>query len=224
VSEALIGWPELKQELEAPYMRELGQFLRAEREANRPWFPPGGSIFRALELCPLDAVRCVLIGQDPYHGPGQAMGLCFSVPDGLEPKPPSLGNIFREIADDLGARPPRSDLTAWAKDGVLLLNAVLTVQAGRAASHQGKGWERFTDQVVELVDARREAAVFLLWGRNAQEKGSRVDRSRHLVLTAPHPSPLSASNGFFGCRHFSQANTYLEQHGHEAIDWLMARS
>jgi uracil-DNA glycosylase len=163
----------------------------------------------------------VIIGQDPYHGPGQAMGLCFSVPNDLQPKPPSLLNIFRELESDLGAAPPQSDLTPWAEDGVLLLNAVLTVQARRAASHQGKGWERFTDHAVELVAERCDHAVFLLWGRYAQEKGSRIDRSRHLVLTAPHPSPLSASSGFFGCRHFSRANAYLAEHGREPVDWLM---
>jgi uracil-DNA glycosylase len=223
-SAVLAGWPALQEELEQAYMKELSRFLRAEREAGRRWFPPGGAIFRALELCPLEAVRCVIIGQDPYHGPGQAMGMCFSVPHALQPKPPSLENIFRELEADLGGRPPTSDLTAWAEDGVLLLNTVLTVEAHRANSHRGKGWERFTDRVVELVAERDEHTAFLLWGRHAQEKGARVDRARHCVLTAPHPSPLSASNGFFGCRHFSQANRALESRGREPIDWLMRRT
>lgn len=217
----LTGWPELQTELETPTMKQLGDFLRAERAAGRPWFPPASKMFQALELCPLESVRCVIIGQDPYHGPGQAMGLCFSVPNDLQPKPPSLLNIFRELESDLGAAPTQSDLTPWAADGVLLLNAVLTVQARKAASHQGKGWEQFTDQAVGLVNERCEHVAFLLWGRYAQDKGSRIDRTRHRVLTAPHPSPLSASSGFFGCRHFSQANAYLEEHGHRPIDWLM---
>ncbi len=220
----LAGWPELQAELEMPAMKELGDFLRAERVAGRPWYPPAAKIFQALELCPLEAVRCAIIGQDPYHGPGQAMGMCFSVPNDLEPKPPSLLNIFRELESDLGAAPAHSDLTPWAQGGVLLLNAVLTVQARKAASHQGKGWEQFTDRAVELVNERCEHVVFLLWGRYAQDKGRRIDRSRHLVLSSPHPSPLSAGSGFFGCRHFSQTNAYLAEHGRRPVDWLMRGS
>lgn len=217
----LQGWPELQAELGEPYMKELGRFLRAERAEGRPWYPPAGAIFQALELCPLDAVRCVIVGQDPYHGPGQAMGLCFSVPDGV-PTPPSLENIFRELESDLGRRPPRSDLTPWAQGGVLLLNSLLTVQAGAAGSHRGRGWEPFTDRVVDLVAGRREHVVFLLWGRHAQEKVGSIDPERHLRLACAHPSPLSAHSGFLGCRHFSQANAYLEEHGIEPVDWLMS--
>lgn len=219
--EALAGWLELQAELDQTYMKELSAFLKAENAAGRPWYPAGQNIFRALEETPLGAVRCVIIGQDPYHGRGQAMGLSFSVPNDLSPKPPSLQNIFKELNTDLGGRPPQSDLTPWAKDGVLLLNAVLTVGAGRAGSHHGKGWERFTDRAVDLVNESREGVVFLLWGRPAQLKGARVDRSRHLVLESPHPSPLSAHRGFFGSGHFSKANAYLTRQGKEPVDWLM---
>lgn len=220
-SERLRGWPELQAELREPYMRELSSFLKAERQAGRPWYPAAQNIFRALELVPLEKVRVVIIGQDPYHGPGQAMGLSFSVPNELQPKPPSLLNIFKEIESDLGASPPQSDLTPWAEQGVLLLNAVLTVGARRAGSHHGKGWERFTDRAVELVNERLEGVAFLLWGRPAQTKGSRVERARHLVLESPHPSPLSAHRGFFGSGHFSKANAYLSGRGREPVDWLM---
>jgi uracil-DNA glycosylase len=211
----------LADELEQPYMADLRAFLVAEVEAGRRFFPPADRVFRALELTPFEAVRVVLLGQDPYHGPGQAMGLCFSVPDGVT-HPPSLQNIFRELTADLGVPPPTTgDLTPWAERGVLLLNAVLTVSPRRAGSHAGKGWERFTDRAVAELSARRDGLVFLLWGRYAQQKGAVVDRSRHHVLTAAHPSPYSAS-GFFGCRHFSQANALLEAGGLEPVDWRLA--
>jgi uracil-DNA glycosylase len=212
----------LGDELEQPYMADLRAFLVAEVEAGRRFFPPADRVFRALELTPIDSVRVVVLGQDPYHGPGQAMGLCFSVPDGV-PQPPSLRNLFEELSADVGVpRPTTGDLTPWAERGVLLLNAVLTVSPRRAGSHAGKGWERFTDRAVAELSARREGVVFLLWGRYAQQKGDVVDRSRHHVLTAAHPSPYSAANGFFGCRHFSQANALLEADGHEPIDWQLA--
>lgn len=210
----------LGDELEQPYMRELRGFLVDEVTSGRRFFPPADKVFDALRLTPFEAVRVVILGQDPYHGPGQAMGLCFSVPDGVS-QPPSLQNIFRELAADLGVPAPTTgDLTPWAERGVLLLNAVLTVSPRKAGSHAGKGWERFTDRAVAELSARRDGIVFLLWGRYAQQKGEIVDRSRHHVLTAAHPSPYSAS-GFFGCRHFSQANARLEADGREPIDWRL---
>jgi uracil-DNA glycosylase len=210
----------LGDELEQPYMHELRAFLVAEVEAGRRFFPPADRVFNALALTPFDAVRVVVLGQDPYHGQGQAMGLCFSVPPGVPP-PPSLQNIFRELADDLGVPTPSSgDLTPWAERGVLLLNAVLTVSPRRAGSHAGKGWERFTDRAVAELSARREGIVFMLWGRYAQQKGDVVDRSRHHVLAAAHPSPFSAS-GFFGCRHFSAANELLAAGGRDPVDWTL---
>lgn len=209
----------LEDEFEQPYMVALRQFLLERKRAGAVIYPPGPLIFNALDSTPFDAVRVVILGQDPYHGPGQAHGLCFSVPDGVPP-PPSLVNIFREIQDDLGRPPPASgNLQAWAEQGVLLLNAVLTVERGQAGAHQGKGWEHFTDRVVRELNAHRDGLVFMLWGSHALKKGSAIDRDRHLVLTAPHPSPLSAHRGFFGCRHFSSANTWLEQHGQEPIRW-----
>jgi len=211
----------LGDELETEQMQELRAFLRAELTAGWSFFPPADRVFNALWLTPFDEVRVVILGQDPYHGPGQAMGLCFSVPPGV-PKPPSLQNIFKELADDVGmARPAGGDLTPWAERGVLLLNAVLTVQPRKAASHAGKGWERFTDRAVRELSERRDGLVFLLWGRYAQEKGAIVDRARHHVLTAPHPSPYSAASGFFGCRHFSLANAYLATRGSEPVDWRL---
>lgn len=211
----------LGDELEEPHMRELRAFLVAEVEAGRGYYPPAAEVFNALALTPFDAVRVVVLGQDPYHGPGQAMGLCFSVREGVR-QPPSLQNIFRELADDVGAPLPTSgDLTPWARQGVLLLNAVLTVSPRRAGSHAGKGWERFTDRAVRELSDRRDGIVFLLWGRYAHEKGEIVDRSRHHVLTAAHPSPYSAASGFFGCRHFSQANAFLEAAGGRPIDWRL---
>ena len=211
----------LSQEFAEPYMGELKSFLLAEREAGKPIFPRGANWFRALDLTPLEDVRVVILGQDPYHGEGQAHGLCFSVPPGVRP-PPSLVNIFKEMESDLGFPPARHGfLEHWAKQGVLLLNSVLTVEMGRAASHRDRGWERFTDAVVRLVNARPEPVVFMLWGSYAQKKAAFVDDSRHLVLKAPHPSPLSAHSGFFGCRHFSQANAFLESNGLAPIDWAL---
>jgi len=216
------SWLEpLRGEFEQPYMAELRRFLIAERKRGRAVFPRASDWFRALDLCPLERVRVVILGQDPYHGPGQAHGLCFSVPPDVRP-PPSLINIFKELHSDLGINPSRHGfLEHWAKQGVLLLNSVLTVEMGRAASHREKGWERFTDAVVQLVNARRDPVVFMLWGSYAQRKAAFVDASRHLVLKAPHPSPLSAHSGFFGCRHFSKANAFLEDRGQQPIDWAL---
>jgi uracil-DNA glycosylase len=211
----------LGDELEQPYMQELRTFLVTELSAGRRFYPPADKVFNALHLTPFEDVRVVILGQDPYHGPGQAMGLCFSVPAGV-PLPPSLRNIYDELQQELGlARPTSGDLTPWAERGVLLLNAVLTVAPGQAASHAGNGWERFTDRAIAALSERREGVVFLLWGRYAQQKGAIVDTGRHHVLTAAHPSPLSASNGFFGCGHFSRANALLEASGREAVDWAL---
>ena len=202
-------------------MRALKDFLVAERAAGKRVFPAGSEWFRALDLTPLDKVRVVILGQDPYHGPGQAHGLCFSVKPGTR-IPPSLVNIYKEMESDLGTAPARHGcLEHWARQGVLLLNAVLTVEMGRAASHQGRGWEEFTDAVIRLVNDKREPVVFMLWGSHAQRKAAFVDQTRHLVLKCPHPSPLSAHNGFFGCRHFSKANAFLERNGLPPIDWAL---
>ncbi|MDE0350748.1 MAG: uracil-DNA glycosylase [Gammaproteobacteria bacterium] len=221
----------LLAEFDKPYMQKLREFLLAERQSRKVVYPRGSEMFAALDLTPVERVRVVIIGQDPYHGPGQAHGLCFSVRSGVE-RPPSLVNIFREIDEDMsddgvpggraGGRVPegKACLTSWARQGVLLLNAVLTVVRGRANSHQGRGWETFTDRIVEVIDREREGVVFMLWGSYAQRKGAMVDARRHLVLRAPHPSPLSANRGFFGCRHFSSANRYLVQRGHAPIDWF----
>jgi uracil-DNA glycosylase len=216
------SWLEpLRGEFEQPYMHELKQFLLSERQRGRAIFPRAPNWFRALDLTPLDKVRVVILGQDPYHGPGQAHGLCFSVPPGVRP-PPSLVNIFKELRSDLGIEPsPHGFLEHWASQGVLLLNSVLTVETGQAASHRERGWERFTDAVVRLVNAKTEPVVFLLWGSYAQKKAAVVDTSRHLVLKAPHPSPLSAHSGFLGCRHFSKANAFLEERGFAPIDWAL---
>ena len=209
----------LADEFDQPYMAALRQFLLERKRAGAVIYPPGSLIFSALDSTPFDRVKVVILGQDPYHGPGQAHGLCFSVREGVE-WPPSLRNIFREISDDLGGKPPASgNLLPWAQQGVLLLNAVLTVEKGRAGSHQGKGWERFTDRVVSELNAGRNGVVFMLWGSYAMKKGAAIDRDRHLVLTAPHPSPLSAHRGFFGCRHFSKANAWLEKLGETPIRW-----
>ena len=211
----------LAEEFAAPYMHDLKAFLQAERAAVKTIFPRGGEWFRALDLTPLDAVRVVILGQDPYHGPGQAHGLCFSVRPGVR-IPPSLVNIYKELHADLGIAPARHGfLESWAQQGVLLLNSVLTVEQARAAAHQGRGWERFTDAIIRLVNARAEPVVFLLWGSYAQKKAAFVDSARHLVLKAAHPSPLSAHNGFLGCRHFSKANAFLAQHGLPPIDWAL---
>ena len=211
-------------EFEKPYMQQLRAFLLREKQARKHIFPNGANIFAALDSTPLPEAKVVIIGQDPYHGPGQAHGLCFSVPPGVT-QPPSLVNIFQEINEELGnAERHLGDsngcLESWARQGVLLLNAVLTVERGRAGSHRGRGWETFTDQVVEILNAQRSQLVFLLWGSYAQKKGQIVDRARHCVLTAPHPSPLSAHRGFFGCGHFARANAYLQEHGDEPIDWF----
>jgi len=211
----------LQKEFDAPYMTALKSFLVAEKEAGKRIFPKGSEWFHALDATPLDQVRVVIIGQDPYHGEGQAHGLCFSVRDGVQP-PPSLVNIYKELKSDLGINPPRhGHLESWAKQGVLLLNAVLTVEAGRAASHQGKGWEQFTDAVIREVNALPRPVVFILWGSYAQRKASFVDTTKHCVIKSAHPSPLSAHNGFFGSRPFSRANAFLEAHGEQPIDWRL---
>jgi len=210
----------LADEFAQPYMQRLRAFLLERRRAGATIYPPGRLIFNALDSTPFDRVKVVVIGQDPYHGPGQAHGLCFSVPEGIAP-PPSLLNIFREIGDDVGGqRPPHGNLQAWADQGVLLLNAVLTVERGHAGAHQGQGWERFTDRIVDELNRAAEGLVFMLWGSHAQRKGAAVDTRRHLVLKAPHPSPLSAHRGFFGCRHFSKANAWLDRQGRRPIDWF----
>ncbi|MFE8072620.1 uracil-DNA glycosylase [Marinobacteraceae bacterium S3BR75-40.1] len=216
------GWRELlEDEFRQPYMQELAAFLAAEERAGKVLYPPSHLCFNALNSTPFDRVKVVVLGQDPYHGPGQAHGLCFSVRPGVK-TPPSLVNIFKEIQSDLGIAPPdHGCLQPWADRGVLLLNAVLTVVQGQAGAHQGKGWERFTDRVIEHLNAEQEGIVFLLWGSHAQKKGQIVDRQRHHVLTAPHPSPLSAHRGFLGCRHFSQTNAWLEKEGRETIDWSL---
>jgi len=203
------------------YMQKLRKFLLTRKEHRAVIYPPGAKIFNALNSTPFDRVRVVILGQDPYHGPGQAHGLCFSVQPGVR-IPPSLANIYREIQSDLGVTPPHHGyLQSWAEQGVLMLNAVLTVERGQAGSHQGKGWETFTDAIVRLLNDEREALVFLLWGSYAMKKGAVIDRRKHLVLKAPHPSPLSAHRGFLGCRHFSAANEYLQQHQQTPIDWTV---
>lgn len=208
-------------QFQTPRMQALSQFLRAEKAAGKVVYPPGRQIFAALDATPFDRVKVVILGQDPYHGPGQAHGLCFSVQPGV-PAPPSLENIFKEIERDLGIpRPDHGYLMPWARQGVLLLNAVLTVERGRAGSHQGKGWEEFTDACVDALNRHREHLVFLLWGSYAQAKGKLIDRQRHLVLKAPHPSPLSAHRGFLGCGHFSRTNDYLRDRGLAPIDWRL---
>ena len=213
------SWKEhLQQEFDKPYFRELTEFVRQEY-GQTTIFPPARLIFNAFDLCPFDQVKVVIIGQDPYHGPGQAHGLCFSVNDGIQ-FPPSLRNIFKEIESDLGKPVPLSgNLTRWAQQGVLLLNATLTVRAHQAGSHQKHGWETFTDAVIKELADKREGLVFILWGSYAQKKGAFIDRSRHLVLQSAHPSPLSAYNGFFGNHHFSHTNQWLTDHGQAAIDW-----
>ena len=208
----------LQPEFDKPYFELLTDFVRQAYRTTQ-CFPPAGQIFRAFDLCPFDKVRVVIIGQDPYHDVNQAHGLCFSVQEGV-PVPPSLVNIYKELSRDLGKPIPTSgDLTHWAEQGVLLLNATLTVQAHRAGSHQGKGWEELTDAAIQALNKNRSNIVFMLWGSYAQRKGQFIDRRRHLVLTAVHPSPLSAYRGFIGCGHFSQANAYLQQHGQQPINW-----
>ena len=211
----------LLPEFEADYMARLEAFLLGEKAAGKQIFPNSEEWFRALELTPLEKVRVVILGQDPYHGPGQAHGLCFSVQPGVRP-PPSLVNIYKELQTDLGiSRPHHGFLEHWATQGVLLLNSVLTVEMTTAASHRGKGWEKFTDAVIRLVNAKTDPVVFMLWGNYAQKKADFVDSARHLILKAAHPSPLSAHNGFLGCRHFSQCNAFLESKGLPPIDWAL---
>ena len=205
-------------EFERSYFHTLAEFVRAEYQRGVT-YPAPKNIFKAFAACPFDQVKVVILGQDPYHGPGQANGLCFAVPDNI-PLPPSLQNIFKEIKDDLGVTPESSgDLTRWAHQGVLLLNATLTVRANSAGSHQNKGWEQFTDAAIRALSEKREHLVFILWGNYAKRKGEHIDRAKHLVLESAHPSPLSAYNGFFGCKHFSQTNAYLKTRAIAPIDW-----
>jgi uracil-DNA glycosylase len=213
------GWKSrLNTEFEKEYFVRLTGFIRDEYR-NARIYPPGSLIFNAFDVCPFGKVKAVILGQDPYHGPGQAHGLCFSVKNGVD-FPPSLINIFKEIESDIGIpRPVSGDLTRWASQGVLLLNATLTVRAHQAGSHQKKGWEEFTDYVIRVLNSEKENIVFFLWGAYAQKKGESIDRSRHLVLESVHPSPLSASRGFFGNRHFSRCNDFLVSKGIEPIDW-----
>ncbi|MCQ2228015.1 MAG: uracil-DNA glycosylase [Bacteroidales bacterium] len=213
------SWQQLLQpEFDSPYFEELTQFVRKEYQTAQI-FPPAKQIFSAFDHCPLNDVKVVILGQDPYHDIGQANGLCFSVNDGIR-QPPSLVNIFKEIADDLGKPIPASgNLERWADQGVLLLNATLTVRAHQAASHQGRGWEQFTDSVIRHLAQARDNVVFMLWGSYAIRKTPLIDATRHCILTAPHPSPLSAYRGFFGCKHFSKANEYLIAHNQQPIEW-----
>ncbi|WP_454286192.1 uracil-DNA glycosylase [Rhizobium arsenicireducens] len=211
----------LGPEFASPYMNQLREFLLFEKGEGKRIFPSGSEYFRALDLTPLGRVRVVILGQDPYHGAGQAHGLCFSVQPGVR-IPPSLVNIYKELQSDLGIPPAgHGFLESWARQGVLLLNSVLTVEEARAGAHQGRGWEQFTDAVIRAVNDECDNVVFMLWGAYAQKKAAFVDRERHLVLKAPHPSPLSAHNGFFGCRHFSKANAFLLARGLDPIDWRL---
>lgn len=213
------SWQEVLQtEFDKPYFENLVGFVKQEYASNTI-FPPAGQIFNAFNTCPFNNVKVVILGQDPYHGPGQAHGLCFSVNDGVQ-FPPSLQNIFKEITSDLGIPAPKTgNLTRWAEQGVLLLNATLTVRASQAGSHQGKGWEEFTDAVIKIISEKAENVVFILWGSYAIKKKALIDASKHCILTAPHPSPLSSYRGFFGCKHFSQTNTYLASKGKTPIEW-----
>lgn len=210
--------PYLESEFEQDYFKALTQFVRSEYERT-PVYPNPKNIFRALNLCPFEKVKVVILGQDPYHGPGQANGLCFAVHDGV-PLPPSLKNIFKEMETDMGGSPRSGNLVHWAEQGVLLLNSTLTVLPGQAGSHQGKGWEEFTSAVIREISDKNEHVVFILWGNYAQDKGSLIDADKHLILKSVHPSPLSSHRGFFGSKPFSQANEYLEWHGKGAIDWV----
>ncbi len=210
---------ELSGEFEKPYMQKLAQFLADEKSAGKTIFPAEENIFNSLKLTEPNQINVVIFGQDPYHGEGQAHGLCFSVRDGVK-IPPSLKNIYKELESDIGFKPTESGiLDKWAKQGVLLLNSVLTVESGNANSHQKKGWEKFTDAIVEVVNQHSKNCVFLLWGKPAQKKGENIDKTRHLILEAPHPSPLSAHRGFLGCKHFSKTNEYLVAHKKAPIDW-----
>ena len=212
----------LDSEFRQPYFSELKSFLMEEKKKGCPVYPPGGLIFNAFNLCPFDRVKILILGQDPYHGLGQAHGLCFSVPFGIDP-PPSLINIFKELKTDLGLPiPSHGNLEKWASQGVLLLNSSLTVRAHEAASHFGQGWEIFTDRIVQKLSEEKENLVFLLWGAPAQKKGQHINASKHCVLKAPHPSPLSASRGFFGCKHFSKTNEYLCQNNKTPVNWALS--
>jgi uracil-DNA glycosylase len=215
------GWKSvLMDQFQSPYFGTLKAFL-VEEKKRYAIYPPGRLIFNAFQRTPFDRVKVVILGQDPYHGRGQAHGLCFSVPKGI-PKPPSLINIFKELHSDMGTPlPEHGNLEKWAEQGVLLINATLTVRDSQAGSHQNRGWETFTNRVIEVVSLEKNNVVFLLWGRYAQAKESLIDTSRHLVLKAAHPSPLSAYNGFFGCGHFSKTNSYLKEHGKTGIDWTL---
>ncbi|HWB26460.1 MAG TPA: uracil-DNA glycosylase [Chitinophagaceae bacterium] len=214
------GWKEiLKNEFSKSYFQQIVAFLKTEKAQGKTIYPPGSLIFNAFDKTPFDKVKVVILGQDPYHGPGQAHGLCFSVPDGVPP-PPSLVNIYKELHTDVGLPIPNSgNLTKWAERGVLLLNAVLTVRAGEPASHSKIGWMEFTDSVIKKISSEKEGVVFLLWGKFAQDKQVLIDETRHHVLKAAHPSPFSADKGFFGCRHFSRTNTLLMNQGKDPIDW-----
>ncbi len=212
---------QLAEEFQKPYMQKLKEFLIAEISSGKIIYPKGAEYFHALDQTPFEKVKVVILGQDPYHGPKQAHGLCFSVQPGIKP-PPSLINIYKELESDLSI--PMAEhgyLESWAKQGVLLLNSVLTVERGRAGSHQNQGWENFTDRIIAKLNEKKQSIAFVLWGAYAQKKGRVIDRSRHLVIESPHPSPLSAHRGFFGSRPFSQINHYLQRHGHEPIDWRL---
>lgn len=213
------SWGEvLKDEFEKPYFLEMAQFLRSEKENGKIIYPLGGLIFNAFEYCPFNDVKVVILGQDPYHNPGEAMGLSFSVPHGKR-IPPSLLNIYKELHTDIGMeKPNHGDLSSWANQGVFLLNAMLTVEHKKAGSHRKIGWQKFTDAVIQKLSKNRENLVFMLWGNFAKNKKDLIDSSKHLILEAPHPSPL-ARGGFFGCKHFSKANTYLSSHKYTPIDW-----
>lgn len=214
----------LASEFEQPYMQQLKAFLQQQKQAHKVIFPHSHNWFHALEATPLSKVKVVILGQDPYHQPGQAHGLCFSVQPGVK-IPPSLNNIYKELKSDLGIElVSHGYLESWAQQGVLLLNAVLTVEQNHANAHQGKGWEQFTDKIIATVNAQTQNVVFMLWGSYAQKKGTMIDADKHLVLKAPHPSPLSAHRGFLGCKHFSQANQYLQKHGQTPIDWQLPAS
>jgi uracil-DNA glycosylase len=211
----------LSDEFNKPYMSELREFLLTEKKLGKTIYPAGTDIFAALNSTPFEKVKVVILGQDPYHGPGQAHGLSFSVRPGVPP-PPSLLNIYKELESDLGIkRPQHGNLLSWAQQGILLLNSVLTVEANRAASHKNRGWERFTDRIIHLIDEEKDSVAFILWGAYAQKKGAFVNRSKHLLLSSPHPSPLSASRGFFGSRPFSRVNQWLESRGMETINWRL---
>jgi len=212
---------QLASEFEQDYMQALREFLLEQKQEGKEIFPPGDEYFNAFNYTPFDQVKVVILGQDPYHGPGQAHGLCFSVPEGVRP-PPSLKNIFKEINRDLGLPIPANGcLTSWAQQGVLLLNSVLTVEQGKAGAHQKKGWERFTDSVIQRINEHQQGVVFLLWGSYAHKKGQFIDESKHRVLRSVHPSPLSAHRGFLGCGHFSETNQYLQSIGKAPIDWAL---